>query len=290
MRLRVNGVGLFVDVLGPGWVPEGPRLRQRPTLLLVHGGPGADHSIYRPRMDVLADVAQLVFYDQRGNGRSDDGLQSAWTLDQWADDLRSLIDTLGIERPFIYGASFGGMVALNLAVRHPGLAAGLVLVATAARGGAFTAERVALFEKLGGPEAGALARRRLIDGDTSPEVLRQWLRVCVPCYGRAPIEANWFSRQVSRPAVTHWFSRPEGEGNHFDLRAALPALDLPVLLMAGSDDPMVPVPYQREMAALLPAKRLKYVEFSGARHLLAADEAQAHDQLVRRFITEESKA
>lgn len=103
---------------------------------------------------------------------------------------------------------------------------------TAARGGAFTDRRVAMFQQLGGDEAGALARRRLIDGDTSPEVLDAWMRVAVPLYARAPADPLAQQRGIRNAEATWWFSRAEGEGNHFDLRDQLPLVRCPTLLCA----------------------------------------------------------
>ena len=119
MWVRVNGVRLFFDVEGASLVPDGPLMREKPTLLLLHGGPGFDHSLYKPALSSLADVAQVVFLDHRGNGRSEAGPPEGWTLAQWGDDVRAFCDALGIVRPIVYGASFGGMVALAYATRHP---------------------------------------------------------------------------------------------------------------------------------------------------------------------------
>src|ERR687887_215718 len=102
-------------------------MRERPTIVFVHGGPGFDHSIFKAFYGRLTDIAQLVYYDHRGNGRSEDGPRERWTLDQWADDLRALCDTLGIERPVVFGTSFGGFVALNYATRHPDHPAKLIV-------------------------------------------------------------------------------------------------------------------------------------------------------------------
>ena len=71
MRVLVNGVRLFFDVEGASLVPDGAAMRQKPTLLLLHGGPGFDHSIYKPAYSALSDLAQVVYLDLRGNGRSD---------------------------------------------------------------------------------------------------------------------------------------------------------------------------------------------------------------------------
>lgn len=284
MKLAVNGCQLFVEVLGAKLVPEGASLRERPTLVLLHGGPGADHSIYRPLLDPLSEDAQLLLYDHRGNGRSEAGEPAHWTLAQWADDLRALLAQLGIERPVVYGASFGGLVAQAFAIRHPGVAAGFILESTAARGGAFTAQRVAKFAELGGPEVEALVRRRLLGGDTSEGVLADWMRLCVPLYTRRPLPPEWFARIQGRPEVTRWFSRAEGEANHFDFRAGLAAVREPVLLLGGRDDPMIPIENLQELAAALPQARA--VVFEQSRHILAHDEPERFFATVRAFLSE----
>ncbi|MBL8335086.1 MAG: alpha/beta hydrolase, partial [Rubrivivax sp.] len=72
MRIEVQpGVRLFVDIDGSGLVPDGERMRERPTLILLHGGPGFDHSSFKPLFGRLTDVAQVVYVDHRGHGRSD---------------------------------------------------------------------------------------------------------------------------------------------------------------------------------------------------------------------------
>jgi pimeloyl-ACP methyl ester carboxylesterase len=54
MHVFINGVRLFFDVEGAKLVPDGPAMREKPTLLLLHGGPGFDHSIYKPAYSALA--------------------------------------------------------------------------------------------------------------------------------------------------------------------------------------------------------------------------------------------
>jgi proline iminopeptidase len=115
MHVSVNGVRLFFDVEGAKLVADGPTMREKPTLLLLHGGPGFDHSIYKPAYSALADIAQIVYLDHRGNGRSEDGPREAWNLRQWGDDVRAFCDAVGIAGPIVLGASFGGMVA---SLRH----------------------------------------------------------------------------------------------------------------------------------------------------------------------------
>ena len=70
MHLDVNGTRLWFDVDGPALVPDGSQMRQRPTVVLVHGGPGVyDHSYFKPDFARLAGHAQVVYPDLRGHGR-----------------------------------------------------------------------------------------------------------------------------------------------------------------------------------------------------------------------------
>jgi len=109
MRVEIGGCRLFFDVEGAKLRPDGPRMREVPTVLLLHGGPGADHSIFKPAYSQLADIVQVVYFDHRGDGRSDGRDDSdRWRLAQWGDDVKALCDALEIERPIVMGVSFGG--------------------------------------------------------------------------------------------------------------------------------------------------------------------------------------
>jgi len=287
MWVRVNGVRLFFDVEGPGLVPDGPRMREKPTLVLLHGGPGFDHSLYKPGFSSLADVAQVVYLDHRGNGRSEAGPQESWTLAQWGDDVRAFCDALGIARPIVYGASFGGTVALAYATRHPAHPARLILVSTEAAAETHRDRRVALFERFGGPEVGALARRRFVDGDTDAATLAAWVRLAFPLYTRTPRDPDVARRAVRRPEVTRWFLRPGGEGHTFDLFPALSRIQCPTLVMGGEDDPMVPIECQADIAAALPADLVRFERFAGCGHAVLPDAPERAMAVIRNFIAEE---
>src|ERR1700719_4689130 len=97
MRIQVDDVKLFFDVEGSKLRPEGTAMRQMPTLLLLHGGPGFDHSGFKPAFTEMATVVQLVYLDLRGNGRSDAGPPNKWSLEQWAEDVHSFCEALSID-------------------------------------------------------------------------------------------------------------------------------------------------------------------------------------------------
>jgi pimeloyl-ACP methyl ester carboxylesterase len=286
MHIRVNGVRLFFDVEGAKLIPDGPVMRERPTLLLLHGGPGSDHSIYKPAYSALADVAQIIYLDHRGNGRSEDGPREHWNLAQWGDDVQAFCDVLGIVNPIVLGASFGGMVALAYATRHPAHPAKLVLISTEAAGGTHRERRVALFERFGGPEVGALARRRFLEVQGHPDQasLDDWLRLAIPHYTRIPRDPDMARRAVNRSEVLRWFVKPGGESRTFNLFPDLDRIRCPTLVMGGEDDPIHPIESQADIAAALPAHLVQFERFANCRHAVVTDAPERAMAVIRDFI------
>jgi len=102
-------------------------MREKPTLLTLHGGPGFDHSIFRPVYSALSDIAQIVYLDHRGNGRSEDDPHERCNLKQWGRRSARLLRCARHHRsPIVLGLSFGGTVAISCATRHPAHPAKLV--------------------------------------------------------------------------------------------------------------------------------------------------------------------
>jgi proline iminopeptidase len=284
VHVLVNGVRLFFDVEGARVVPDGPAMREKPTLILLHGGPGMDHSGYKPRFSQLADIAQVVYLDHRGNGRSDAGPRESWTLAQWGDDVRAFCEALGIERPIVLGTSFGGMVALAYATRHPSHPGKLILVSTEAAGGSHMAERIALFEKLGGPEVGALARRRYLEGQVDDAMLQAWIRLAFPVYTRTPRDPAAVQRAILHPEVNIWFTRPDGEGRTYDFFPQLARVQCPTLVLGGEEDPMTPIACQEDIAAALPSHLVRFERFAGCGHGVVNDAPDQAMAVIREFI------
>jgi pimeloyl-ACP methyl ester carboxylesterase len=286
MDVLINGVRLFFDVEGAKLAPNGPVMREKPTLLMLHGGPGSDHSIYRPACSGLAEIAQIVYLDHRGNGRSEDGPRAGWNLAQWGDDVRAFCDALGIASPIVLGASFGGMVALAYATRHPGHASKLVLISTAASGGEHLDRRVALFERFGGPEVGALARRRFLEiqGHPNQASLDAWARLAIPLYTRIPRDPDMARRAVNRSEVLQWFTRPGGESHTFNMFADLGRIQCPTLVLGGEDDPIHPIESQADIAAALPSHLVQFERFANCRHAVVTDAPERATAVIRDFI------
>jgi proline iminopeptidase len=286
MHVLINGVRLFFDVEGAKLVPDGPAMREKPTLLLLHGGPGFDHSIYKPAYSALADIAQIIYLDHRGNGRSEDGGRESWNLAQWGDDVRAFCDALGIVNPIVLGVSFGGMVALAYATRHPDHPSRLVLISTEAAGGTHLDRRVALFERFGGPEVGALARRRFLEvqGQADRAALDAWRQLAMPLYTRTARDPDMARRAVSRSEVLHWFTRPGGESHAFNMFPDLGRIQCPTLVLGGEDDPMIPIECQADIAAAVPPHLVQFERFANCRHAVVPDAPERAIAVIRDFI------
>ena len=227
MHVRVNGVRLFFDVEGTGLVPDGPAMREKPTLLLLHGGPGAATIDLPARLLWLWPTSPRSFISIiAAMAEARTVRRKARNLAQWGDDVRAFCDVLGIANPIVLGASFGGMVALAYATRHPSRPPSrLVLISTEAAGGTHRDRRVALFERFGGPEVGALARRRFLEvrGHPDQASLEAWQRLAIPLYTRIPHDADMARRAVNRPEVLRWFAKPGGESQSFNMLSDLTA-------------------------------------------------------------------
>lgn len=283
MHVVVNGTKIFFDVEGAKLVPDGPRMRERPTLLLLHGGPGGDHSTFRPLFGQLADIAQVIYLDHRGNGRSDHGEPETWNLAQWGDDIRAFCDALSIEKPIVLGYSFGGMVAQAYATRHPAHPAKLVLYSTSPKRD--YEEIYGVFERLGGPQARAAAEARW--KTPSLETNAAYIEICYPLYNRrATRDADSFARVERHDAVAIHYAASDHGATRLDFREALSRIQCPTLVIGGEDDPITPISRSELIAACLPQHLARLVRVPNAGHGVHLDDPALAMSLLRAFIQE----
>ena len=279
MKVHVNGVDLYFDVEGLGLVPDGKLMRQRPTLILLHGGPGFDHSSFKPAFSQCSEVAQVIYLDHRGNGRSGHGDPANWNLAQWGDDVKGFCDALGIEKPIVYGVSFGGFVAQSYATRHPTHPGKLVLTSTAA-----CADWPAVFdafERIGGPDARRLAEAYWLS--PTPERRREYREKCHPLYCKRPApDADAGAREIVNDAVSLHFATQEFA--RLDFRAALARVQCPVLVMAGDSDPITPMAFSETIVRSLSAPLVRFERFADCGHGIVRDAPERHFQVLRDFI------
>lgn len=262
MRIEIgDGVRLYIDVDGWGLIPDGPAMVERPTVILLHGGPGMDHSYFKgnPTYD-YRDLAQVVCYDHRGNGRSDPGDPGDWLLDVWADDVVRVCDALGINRPIVFGESFGGFVAQRYLARHPAHPSKVILGCTAPR---LDVGLIAdAFEARGGPDAGRAARDFWTVG---PDAIFPYLEHCMPLYSVDPAPGpDALARTVMNFDVLAHFQL--GEQRTMDLRPGLAAATCPVLVLAGELDPICPAEMSEEIVDALAGADVTFHRYPDASH------------------------
>jgi pimeloyl-ACP methyl ester carboxylesterase len=276
MHVEVNGTRLWFDVEGPALVPDGPRMHERPTIVLVHGGPGGyDHSYFKPHFARLADHAQVVYLDLRDHGRSARHDPADWTFELCADDLRAFCDALGIVRPIVLGHSMGGFVAMLYGARHPGHAGGLILQSTAARHD--LGRLVEGFRRFGGDEVAELARR---DYGGDPATDEEWNRVFAAFGPTVPGEEE-LARRIRNPELG---TAGMELLRTFDVVGDLGRISSTTLVCVGELDAVTPVAASVEIAEALPSGlgRLEVIE--GAGHFPWLDAPDRYFSTVRAFV------
>lgn len=266
MKIAVNDALLWFDVEGAALEPHGATMRQRPTIVLVHGGPGSyDHSYFKPYFSRLAAHAQVVYLDLRDHGRSSRHDPARWSFEGCADDVRAFCDVLGIERPVVFGHSMGGFVVMLYGARHPGHAAALVLQSTMAR---LDMARLAEgFRAVAGDDVAALARADFGGDAVSDD---EWARVFA-AFGPSVPGADELARRVGNQAVAEVGME---RLRQFDAVNQLALVASPTLVSVGRLDPVTPVAAAREIVEALPSGRLEVIE--GAGHFPWLDEPDAY--------------
>lgn len=255
MTMTIRGVPLFVDILGQG-----------DPLLLMHGGPGLDHTSLlslRP----LADRYTLIFYDHRCNGRSAGAEIASMTWDNLTADAEALRQALGFERWAVLGHSFGGMVAQEYALRYPRSLSHLILMDTGGDSRWVQQNASQLLARRGFSPAAVQAVDRFYNGRLEPEQVFPTALKFLKAYSyhfsllKLAYEILFGPRPQMRPeAHVFGFSRLFPGWTVMD---RLSEIRVPVLVLAGRHDFLYPPEHQAILAHELPNARLELVEQAG---------------------------
>ncbi len=282
MRAHVNGVDLFFDVEGSSLMPEGPTMIEQQPCFILHGGPGMDHSYFRPWLSPLTDKLQLIYVDHRGNGRSQRLPNEQYTIEHMADDLEQLRLYLGLEQPIVLGNSFGGMLAQVYATRYPESYSRLVLVSTTPSYD-FFAEATAIAEERATDEQKRVMPS-LFEGNVRTEAeYHQWWEVMLPLYFYrydSVVGAAMLGRTVGNPEVARYMF--DQVIPHYDVRPQLGAITAPTLVISGRHDWITPPTQGEEIHRLIPHSENVVFEKSG--HMPFIEEQDDFLAVVRRFL------
>ena len=284
MHAAIRDTRIYFDIEGSGLVADGNEMLERPAAFVIHGGPGGDHTGFKPGMGALADRLQLVYFDHRGQGRSDRGDPALYTLDENVEDMEALRRHLGLERIVSIGTSYGGMVAMAHAARYPDAVSHLVLIVTAAHGGFIPRAQQIVLER-GTAEQQQVCDTLWAGGFRTREQLRHYYEVMGPMYSRrydpvAGVAAR--ARAMHEPEPLNRAFGPDGFLRTFDLRPELARITAPALILAGRHDWICPPEFSDEIHRLMPGSDLRIFEESS--HSIRADEPEAMMDAIRGFL------
>jgi proline iminopeptidase len=243
-RVTVRGVDLFTRRVGEG-----------PPAVVLHGGPGAHHDYLLPAFDALAEGRELLYYDQRGGGRSPVArdVPVGWT--EQVADLEALRGVWGLERLTLVGYSWGGLLALLYGLEHPGRVERLALVSPAPTWRAAREEFEQVFGRRNLDPTFQEARRSLRESglrERDPAAFQERIfELSVAAYFYDPARATELTpfRVTGRTQQEVWQSLGD-----YDLRPRLPLLrPVPSLVLHGEQD-AIPIHAARTAAELIGAQ------------------------------------
>jgi proline iminopeptidase len=252
--------------------------RGRPVVV-VHGGLGLDHT-YMRELDRMGDVAELIYVDVRGNGRSPG--PSATSIAAMADDIEALRAELGFERWTVVGHSYGSFIALTYAIRHPERVAGLVAIGTA-----FSFEHapavVEQVQKRDQPAAAAVLLSVLGQPVRDNAQLAELWPQILPLYYH-----RWQPRYLDALARMQFSAEGYNRGNEllatYNVRGELARIKAPTLVISGDDDFITPADVcGAAVAAGIENARHAVVPRSG--HMPFQESPDAFDRELRAFLT-----
>ncbi len=284
MFARVRDTELYFDVEGVGLAPDGPRMREKPVAFLIHGGPGGDHSGFKPGFSPLAERMQLVYFDHRGQGRSARGDAEKYTLDENVEDMEALRRHLGLGPIVSIGTSYGGMVAMAHAARYPASVSHLVLVVTASHGG-FIPRAQQIVAERGTAEQVAVCEILWAGGFATADEMRRYYELMGPLYSRrydAAAAEQTRHRSIQSPDALNRAFGPQGFLRNYDVRGELGRITAPTLILAGRHDWICPPEFSEEIHRLIAGSDLRIFEESS--HSIRADEPMAMLDAIAGFV------
>ena len=274
--LRGAGVDLFAR-----WVGEGG-----PTVVVLHGGPGASLDYLRPQFDLLATGRTLLFYDQRGGGRSDVTRTTPLGWREHVADLEAVLDGLTPRPACVLGFSWGGLLAVLHSLEHPGAVRKLALVGPAPTYAEAWVAYDTEFARRQADPAVAAARKALSSSglrESDPDAFwRRAFELSVAGYFKEPSRAAGLTpfRVYSRAQRAVWRSLAG-----MDVRGRLGTIAAETLILHGRYDP-VPLAASEALADRLPHARLVVFEDSG--HTLYTEETSRFVAVLDAFLPRES--
>ena len=270
MRVTLpDGYAMNVEELGSGF-----------PLIVLHGGPGMDHQMFRPYLDPLGDEYRLLYVDERGQGRSDRVDPATLTLGVFARDADRLAEALGLDEFALLGHSFGAIIATYHATEL-GTAAAYVISGGSDSSAALDADVASSLDELG--DEGKLIAQSWEDEKTveTAEQFRRLLRDQMPFHFHGEPPPGYAEETVGSPEVLRHFANI-GYGA-FDYRPTLGNVGKPTLIVVGEHDRTTTPRAARVLHEGIPNSELVVIPDAG--HMSFVEQPAPYLQAVRRFLS-----
>lgn len=255
--VTVEGARLFYRSFGVG-----------EAILVLHGGPGMDHSYLLPGMRGLASTHRVVLFDQRGGGRSEGAVtRETVSFDHFLADISAIADSLRLDRFVLLGHSWGGLPAMHYAHRHPDRLRALVLMNTVEPGRRYAVQ------------SGDLLLRKRTTADSAEftqllrsDAFRRRDSSAVNALLRSTFRTLFTDRSLASQLNLHLSQRTVSnmstvaslvmQSASSDFWSGVAGIRVPTLIVQGADDAM-PLDMPRELARTIPGAQLVIVENAG---------------------------
>jgi L-proline amide hydrolase len=280
--IPVDGYRVWYRMVGGGTGQE------RIPLLVLHGGPGAPHDYLENLQDLASDERRVIFYDQLGCGRSDQPDDPALcTVARFAGEVQTVRDALGLERVHILGQSWGGMLALEYALRQPSGLVSLILANTTSSIPLWVAEANRLREELP-PEVNATLLRHEQAGTTDSA---EYLEAVDVYYEQHVCRVlplpDFVQRSFDQVGfVYHYMNGPSefhiiGVIKDWDVTDRLAEIRVPTLIISGLYDEATPLQNEILRNGIADSE---WVILENSSHLAHIEEPERYMQAVQDFL------
>lgn len=279
MLVPVHGTKLWCHVIGSG-----------ETIVIVHGGPGMEHTYFLPQLYSLALKYRLVFYDQRGSGRSPVEVDPAsMTMDQFVEDLDSIRSYFKLDKMNLMGHSFGGLIAMRYAVKYPEHLQRLILMNPTPQSSYWRDSSLAMMKLRENPKIQA-EKNEIVSSpefaQKNPETMARFFRVL--------FKSSFFKEQYA-DSLTLVFRQNYPKTNelmnalysdstlkNYDLRHELKKVKCKTLL-CGSEADFVPPEANEQLHKAL--KNSEYYMFESCGHFPFVESKDEFEKVIGRFMS-----
>ena len=275
--VAVPGGEVWYRRMGRGGVP----------LLLVHGGPGYPSDVLFEAFEPLAAEREVVWYDQLGVGRSGPIVPSLLTVGRFLDELAAVISGLGLERPHVYGHSWGAMLGLQFAAERAPDWTSLICANGPASVPRFEKELRELMAALPGNVLDRTYGRELRGETDDPDywvAQDEYMRAFVVRTSPVRLDPELMSPVTFRTMIGHADYHVTGTLKDWDVFDRLDRIRVPTLVLGGEFDECVPS-HLADIAARIPGS--EHVTQAGAAHMAFLEEEplrRGYIEIIREYV------